>query len=73
MNWYDILERAGWTVAQAFTGTLTAVPIAELFTDLNLAGAETALLAACGSAVAAALSFIKTLSQERLAKLDTRA
>lgn len=71
-NWQDILERAGWTVAQAFTGSLTAIPIAQLFTDLDISGGETALLAACGASVAALLSFVKTLAQERLGVIETR-
>jgi len=73
MNWYDILERAGWTAVQ---GALASIPVAQL--SAAIAGGEIDALAqlgltAVGAGVGAAVSFIKTVAQERLAKLDTRA
>jgi len=72
MNWADIAERAGWTAVQ---GALSALPVAQVtaaITEADISGLEQLGLAALGGAVAAGLSFIKTVAQERLAKLDTR-
>lgn len=68
MNWHDILERALWTALQ---GALAALPITELITDVS--GLKALGIAALTGAGAALLSFIKTLAQERLGLIDTRA
>ncbi len=57
-DWKNILSRAAWTVLEAFASVMIA---AGAF-DLN------ALEAAAIGAGAAALSFLKTLAQEQLAK-----
>lgn len=72
MNWADILERAGWTAVQ---GALSAIPVAQItaaITEANIDGLEQLGLAAVGGAVAATLSFLKTVAQERLGRFDTR-
>jgi hypothetical protein len=68
MNWLDVLERAGWTALQAAVATITMVP---LLTDV--AGWEGVAVAAATAAVAALVSFVKTLAQERLGVLETRS
>lgn len=65
MNWSDIYERAAWTALQGFLGTLTAVSITDVDREL--------LISAAAAAVAALLSFFKTVAQERIEQLDTRA
>ena len=67
MNWYDILERAGWTFVQGAIGAVTTVP---LVTDVE--GWEALAVAAATGGVASLVSFIKTLAQERLGKFETR-
>jgi len=56
MNWNNILERAGWTFLQGFLVVITAAP------SLDLSVAKTAALAGA----MAALSFVKTVVQQRL-------
>lgn len=61
MNWRNVLERALWTAVQSFIGTIS---VAELF---NVDDQWWVALAVTG--VSSALSFIKTVAQERLAAL----
>ena len=68
MNWHDIIERAVWTFVQGAVGAITAVP---LVTDLH--GWEAAGVAAATGGVSALLSLLKTMAQERLSMVDTRA
>lgn len=68
MDWRDILERALWTAVQSGLATLTTVP---LITDAD--GWESAAVAAGTAGLGAALSFIKTVAQERLGRWETRA
>lgn len=68
MNWYDILERAAWTAVQGALGAVTAIP---LLTDTH--GWSVLGLAAATGAMGALFSFLKTMAQERLSGLDTRA
>ena len=70
MDWPNILERAAWTAIQ---GALAAVPVAQLTASItggDLAGLEQLGLAALGGGVAALLSFVKTVAQERLGALE---
>ncbi len=64
MNWKDIFERMVWTFVQAFAASLVVGAIrtdgVDLLIDAYVAGS------------AAALSFIKTVAQERIKTLDTR-
>lgn len=73
INWYDVLERAAWTAAQSFLGAISTVELARAVTSTDIQTLETLLLAGAGAAVAALASFLKTLAQERLNNLDTRA
>lgn len=72
-NWHDILERGVWTAVQAFTGSIVATPIAATIAGLDVSSLEAIALSALGASVAAVLSFLKTLAQERLSVPDTRA
>ena len=67
-DWRDVLERAGWTAVQAAVASVTAVP---LLTDA--AGWEALVVASATAGVAALVSFIKTVAQERLGVLETRS
>lgn len=68
MNWKDILERAAWTFVQGALGAITILP---LLTDLQ--GWEALGIAAATGGLSSLLSFVKTLAQERLGLVDTRA
>lgn len=68
MDWRDICERAVWTALQGGVGAITTVP---LVTDV--AGWEAVGIAAATAAVSSVLSFLKTLAQERLGVIETRA
>jgi len=61
LNWYDILERAGWTFVQSFLG---AFPIAGIGTDL--AAWKAAALSGLAAGVAALISFVKNVAKQRL-------
>lgn len=62
MNWANVTERMIWTFIQAAAATLVVGAIREGGVDL--------LESAFVSGSAAALSFIKTVAQERLAQLS---
>lgn len=64
MDWFNILERAGWTAVQAAIASITAVP---LVTDIE--GWQTLSIVGISSGISALLSFIKTVAQERLETL----
>ena len=68
MNWYDILERAGWTFVQGALGAATVVPVVT-----DIAGWEAFGVAAATGGISAVVSFLKTLAQERLSKFETRS
>lgn len=72
MDWKNILERAAWTAVQA---AVAAVPVAQL-TAVILGGDVSSLqqlvLSGVSAAVGAALSFLKTVAQERLAQLGVQ-
>lgn len=73
MNWRDILERAAWTAVQ---GAIAAVPVAQVTAAIGGSDVDALAqlaLAGLGGGVAAALSFIKTVAQERLGMIETRS
>ena len=57
-DWKNILERAGWTFVQAAAAGLIVIPA----TDWDLGLAKAAALAG----VAAVLSLVKTVAQDKL-------
>jgi len=61
MNWKNILERAAWTFLQGFLGVFSVGVISDL-DALKATG-----VAALGAGIAALLSFVKTVAQEKLA------
>ena len=72
-NWHDIMERGLWTAVQAFAGSLTTATLAQTIAEVDISGLETIALSALGASVAAVLSFVKTIAQEKLAVTATRA
>lgn len=62
MNWSNVVERAVWTFVQGFLAVFTVSNIADV-QALKAAG-----LAGVTGGVAALLSFIKTVAQERLSR-----
>lgn len=58
INWKDLLERVGWTFAQAFLGVFATASLA----DLN--AAKTAAVAGVAAGVAAVLSVIKNVVKQ---------
>lgn len=72
MFWRDVTERVVWTFVQAFLGVITAIPVADLFTDgIDLERAETLVLAGVGAGLSAVFSLLKGLAASRLEHLGT--
>ena len=72
MDWSNVLERAGWTSLQA---AIAAVPVTQVTLAITGGDIDTLTqlgLAALGAAVGAALSFVKTVAQERMEVLRGR-
>lgn len=70
MDWSNVLERAGWTSVQA---GLAAIPVAQVTAAVSggeLEAVATLGLAFLGAAIGGALSFIKTIAQDRLTQLN---
>jgi phosphoribosylformimino-5-aminoimidazole carboxamide ribonucleotide (ProFAR) isomerase len=64
MNWKNILERAAWTFVQAFLAVFGVSAVSDL------EALKSAAVAGVAAGVAALLSFIKTVAQERLSGVD---
>lgn len=70
--WRDVAERVTWTFLQAFLGTVTAIPLADLFADgVDLERAETLLLAGLAAGASAVFSLLKGIAASRLEELGT--
>lgn len=61
MDWENVLERAAWTFVQAAVSTVAVVP-----TVTDVAGWKAVGVAAATAGIAALVSMVKTLAQERL-------
>jgi len=73
MNWNDIIERAGWTALQAGLSAIPVAQVATAITETDIDSLEQLALVGLGAAVGAIVSFIKTIAQERLGLIETRA
>lgn len=71
-DWKNVLSRAGWTAIQAFVGSIPTAAFIEAITEADLTTLETLAFAGIAAAGSSILSFIKTLSQERLAALSQK-
>lgn len=71
-DWNDVIERGLWTAVQAFVGAITTTELAQAVADIDISGMQAIALSGAGAGVAALVSFIKTVAQERLTRLDTR-
>ncbi len=73
INWKDVLERAAWTAAQAFLGAVPPSQVVAAIETADVSQLEAFGLSAAAAAIAAVLSFAKTIAQEKLGVFDTRA
>jgi hypothetical protein len=69
--WTDLTERIVWTFLQGFLGVLGGVPIADLFTTVDIDGGTTVILSAAGAGVAAVTSLLKGVAAARLTNNGT--